>query len=157
MGQISIRMRRKHQSDREVLHVFWIPVWNFHLCNSLYCNLPTKQNMMHYILRFGHDTPNTQSIELTPMTSLYFYSIFVEYFINCNFNIILTALSIDGFQPNTSPFSTHHLIWVNYEVLSRISQPMSILFSYLNNARRNSFIELCRKQNFNYFYGSREK
>ena len=49
---------------------------------------------MYYILRVSHDTPNTHTIDLTPMVSLYFYSISVEYPVYCNFNTILTALSI---------------------------------------------------------------
>ena len=44
------------------------------------------------------------------------------------------------------PFSTCHLIWVNYEVLSQLSQPMPLLFSYLNSVQHNSVIELCREQ-----------
>ena len=67
------------------------------------------------------------------------------------------ALSIDGFHPKTSPFSTRHLIWVNYEVLSQLSQPMSILFSYLNSVRHNPTIELCRDQFFVFFYGPWKK
>ena len=30
---------------------------------------------------------------------------------------------MDGFQPKTSHFSTRHLVLVNYEVLSQLSQP----------------------------------
>ena len=64
----------------------------------------------------------------------------------------------DGFQPKTSHFSTRHLIWVNNEVLSQLSQPMSLLFYYLNSVRHNSVIELCSEKNkFNFVsYGSRE-
>ena len=54
----------------------------------------------------------------------------------------------DRFHPKTTPFSTRHLILVNYEVLSQLYQPMSHLFSYLNSVRHNSVIELCREQIF---------
>ena len=53
-----------------------------------------KKNFMYYILRVSHETPITHIIELTPMVSLSFYSIFLEYPIYCNFNEILTAPSI---------------------------------------------------------------
>ena len=62
-----------------------------------------------------------------------------------------------GFQPKTSPFSTRHLIWVNYEVLSQLFQPRALLFSYLNSARHNSVIELCPEQFFDFFYVVLEK
>ena len=44
---------------------------------------------------------------------------------------------LDRFHPQTSPFSTRHIIWLNYEVSSQLSQPMSILFSYLNSVLQN--------------------
>ena len=50
----------------------------------------------------------------------------------------------DGVQPKTPPISTRHLIWVNYKVLSKLSQLIFLSFSYLNNARHNVVIELCR-------------
>ena len=37
----------------------------------------------------------------------------------------------NGFQPKTSPFSTRHPIWVNYKILIQLSQPISLLFTYL--------------------------
>ena len=46
-----------------------------------------------------------------------------------------------------SPFSTHHVILGNYEVLSQIYQPMFHLFSYLNSARHSSVIGFCRELN----------
>ena len=49
---------------------------------------------MHYTLRIIHETPNTHTIDLTPMVSLYFYSIFVEYPIYCNFYAVLTTTYI---------------------------------------------------------------
>ena len=49
----------------------------------------------------------------------------------------------DGFQPKTSPFSTYHLIRVNYKVLSQLSQSVFLFFSYFNSARHNLAIELC--------------
>ena len=52
--------------------------------------------------------------------------------------------SIDRFQPETSPFSTRYLIWVNYNVVSQLSQPTFVSFSYLNSVRHNLVIELCR-------------
>ena len=51
-------------------------------------------------------------------------------------------------QPNNSPFSTHHLISVNYKVLSQFYQPISILFLYVDSARHNLVTELCRDQLF---------
>ena len=67
------------------------------------------------------------------------------------------GLDCDGFQPKTSPFSTCHLIWVNHEVLIQLSPPMSILFSYLNNVRQNSVIELCLENIFCFFLWFLEK
>ena len=37
--------------------------------------------------------------------------------------------------------------WSELRILSRLSQTMSLLFSYLNSVRNNSVIELCREQN----------
>ena len=53
-----------------------------------------KINFMYYILRVSYETPNTHTIDLNPMVSLSFYSIFMEHPIYCNFNIIITAPSI---------------------------------------------------------------
>ena len=50
----------------------------------------------------------------------------------------------DVFQTKTSPFSTHHIILVHYKVLGQVSQPISLLFSYLNSAQHDLVIELCR-------------
>ena len=50
----------------------------------------------------------------------------------------------DGVQPEMSPFSTNHLIRVNYKVVSQLSQLIILSFLYLNSARYNSVIELCR-------------
>ena len=49
---------------------------------------------MYYTPRVIHDTPNTHTIDLIFMVSLYFYSIFVEYPVYCNLNTILTELPI---------------------------------------------------------------
>ena len=54
------------------------------------------------------------------------------------------GISIDGVHPKTSPFSTRHPIWVNYKVVSQLSQPILLLCSCLNSARHNLVIELCR-------------
>ena len=56
--------------------------------------------LRYYVLIVSHETPNTHTIDMTPMVSLSFYSIFVEYTICCQFNTILTAPSIspDIFQ-----------------------------------------------------------
>ena len=63
----------------------------------------------------------------------------------------------DVVQPKTSPFSTCHLIWVNYKVLSELSQPISLSNSHLNSARHNLVIEFCREKFiYLFFYGSRE-
>ena len=61
-----------------------------------------NKSSMYYIVRASHETPNTHTIELTPMLSLYFYSIFVEYPIYCNFNAILA-------EPSISPLTFHLL------------------------------------------------
>ena len=53
-----------------------------------------NKSSMYYIVRASHETPNTHTIELTPMVSLSFYSTFFEYPIYCNFNTILTSPSI---------------------------------------------------------------
>ena len=50
-----------------------------------------------------------------------------------------------------SPFSSHHLISVNYKVVSQLSQSISLSFSYLNIARHNLVIELCRALKIFYF------
>ena len=46
----------------------------------------------------------------------------------------------DVVQPKTYPFSTRHLILVNYKVLIQSSQPISLSFSYLYSARQNLVI-----------------
>ena len=43
---------------------------------------------------------------------------------------------IDKVQPKTYPFSTRHLIWVNYKFVSQLYQPIFDSFSYLNIARQ---------------------
>ena len=53
----------------------------------------------------------------------------------------------DGVHPKTSPFSTPNLIWVNYKVLSQLSQLIFVLFLYLNSALHNLVIKLCRALN----------
>ena len=50
----------------------------------------------------------------------------------------------DRVQPKTPPFSTRNLIWVNYKVVSPLSQPILLSFLYLNSARHNLVIILCR-------------
>ena len=50
---------------------------------------------------------------------------------------------LDGVHPKTSPFNTHHLIWVTYKVVSQLSQPIFLSFLYLNSAKHNLVIELC--------------
>ena len=57
-------------------------------------------------------------------------------------------LKTDVVQLKTPPFSTRHLILVNYKVLSQLSQPIFLSFSYLNSARHNLVIELCREEFF---------
>ena len=49
----------------------------------------------------------------------------------------------DGFQPKTSPFSTHHLIWLKYKGVSQIFQLIYMVFSYLNSVWHFSVIKLC--------------
>ena len=51
----------------------------------------------------------------------------------------------DVVQTKTSPFSTGHFIWVNYKVFSQLYHPILLQFSYLNSARHNLVIELCRE------------
>ena len=69
---------------------------------------------------------------------------------------VIWQVTPDVVQPKTPPFSTCHLIWVNCKVLSQLSQPIYLLFSYLNIARHNLVIGLCCEQ-FNFlFYVSRE-
>ena len=55
-------------------------------------------------------------------------------------NQLFRILQCDGFHPKTPPFSTRNLILVNYKVLSQLSQPISLLFSYLNSVRHNLVI-----------------
>ena len=50
----------------------------------------------------------------------------------------------DRLQPKTSHFYTRHLLRVNCKIVSQLSQPMFLSFSYLNIARHNLVIELCR-------------
>ena len=40
-------------------------------------------------------------------------------------------------QPKTTPFSTHDLIWANYQVVSKLSQLILLSFSYLSIAQHN--------------------
>ena len=49
------------------------------------------------------------------------------------------------------PFSTRDLIWLNYQVVSQLSQHIFFSFSYLNIARHDWVIESCREQN-KWFY-----
>ena len=65
-----------------------------------------------------------------------------------------TRFTIDGVQPKTPPFSTRHLIWVKWKVLSQLFQLIYLLFLYLNSVRHFSVIEFCREQ-FAYFIFSR--
>ena len=51
-----------------------------------------------------------------------------------------------GVQPKTSPFYTRHLIWANYKVASQLFKLIYLEFSYLNNVRHFSGIELCHEQ-----------
>ena len=68
----------------------------------------------------------------------------VLFFNEANSVALVSNSTMDGVQPKTSPFSTSHPIWVNYKVVSQLSQPISLLFSYLNSARHYLVIELCR-------------
>ena len=52
----------------------------------------------------------------------------------------LPSIFIDRVQPKTSPFSTRHTTWVNYKVLSQLSQPIFVSFSHLNSAQHNLVI-----------------
>ena len=65
------------------------------------------------------------------------------------------TLITDGIQTNTSPFYTHHLIRVNYKVVSKLFQLIYLEFSYLNSVRHFSCIELCREKLLLFFYVSR--
>ena len=38
-----------------------------------------NKNFMRYIIRVSHETPNMRTIEIIPMASVSFYSIFLEY------------------------------------------------------------------------------
>ena len=53
-------------------------------------------------------------------------------------------LALDLFQPKTSTFSTHALIWVYFKTVHYFYQPIFNLFPNLKNAWRNLVIELCR-------------
>ena len=64
----------------------------------------------------------------------------------------MKILAIRRVPTQDTPFSTRNIIGVNNEVLSQLSQPMYILFSYLNSVQHNSVIELCHEQIF--FHGS---
>ena len=64
---------------------------------------------------------------------------------------ILMEFTWDGVHPKTPPFSTSHLIWVNYKVVSQLSQPVFVSFLYLNSGRHNLVIELCRALNIYIF------
>ena len=67
-----------------------------------------------------------------------------------------SSLVIDRFQTKTSPFSTHHLILVNYKVVSQFFQLVFLSFSYLNSVQHFSVVELCR-ENFLLFSTVSEK
>ena len=63
----------------------------------------------------------------------------------------------DVVHPKTSPFSTRHLIWVKYKVLIQLYQLIFLSFSYLNSARHNLVIGLCREQLLIYFFRLQRK
>ena len=50
----------------------------------------------------------------------------------------------NGVQPKPPPFSTRHLIWLNYKVVSQLFQLIYLAFSYLNIVRHFPGTELCR-------------
>ena len=56
---------------------------------------------------------------------------------------IAITISDDRIHPNTSPFSTHHLIWLKYKGVSQIFQLIYMVFSYLNSVWHFSVIKLC--------------
>ena len=63
-----------------------------------------------------------------------------------------TIIATDGVQPKMSQFSKRHLFWVNYKVVSQLSQPIFLSFSYLNSPRHNLVIELCCSLKIFYFF-----
>ena len=50
---------------------------------------------------------------------------------------------VNRVHPKTFPFSTRHLVFENYEVVSQLSQPMFLSFSYLNSVQHNIVIGFC--------------
>ena len=57
---------------------------------------------------------------------------------------------LDRVHPNTSPFSTRHLIFLNYTYVSQLFQLIYLSFSYFNSVRHFSPIELCRDLLFSF-------
>ena len=53
-------------------------------------------------------------------------------------------LELEGVQPKIPPFSTRHIVSGNYKVVSQLSQPVFLSFSFLNSARPHLVIGLCR-------------
>ena len=51
---------------------------------------------------------------------------------------------LDRVQTKTLPFSTRHIILLNYKVVSQLSQLSFLSLSYLNSAQHNLAVELCR-------------
>ena len=61
---------------------------------------------------------------------------------------------IDVVQPKMFPFSTNHLIWVNYKVVSQLFDLIYMVFSYLNSVWHFQALN-CVVINFS-FHSSRE-
>ena len=76
-----------------------------------------------------------------------------EYHIRNHQNHLSSCL-IYGVHPKMSPFSTCHLIWLNYKFVSQLFQPILLSFSYWNSSGHNLVTELCRALKNNIFvYG----
>ena len=63
-----------------------------------------------------------------PLSCIFFFQgVLSSMFLGYNHITLLATVVGEVVQPNTSPFSTHHIIWVNYKVLSQLYQLISLL------------------------------
>ena len=81
----------------------------------------------------------------TPSIYVVEYIIYLLYTI---YYLLYVYTLYDEVQPKTYPFSTRHLIWVNYKVVSQLFQIMYLACLYINSARPFSYIEFFHEQKF---------
>ena len=121
------------------------------------CNLILSQ-LDSYIYRVLTSSIDFWSVKGTSFLGIWwkFFKLYFERYLWQDFSS--TNGVADRVQPKTPPFSTCHIVSVNYKVASQLPQPIFLSFSYLNSARHFSVIELCREPLLLLllFYGFRE-